>query len=161
MRPVVRERVLARMHVFPEVFARARGVQILLENMNSGLASAEKLVHFNSITHLKMPFCFDLGHAHQQPGGIAAELEILKPGIRLVHVHDNNGKEDSHSLPNTVASGGVNWRHAMHLLRRDAGTAALVLETNARPDSPNPLDDARRAFEFLENQKPLDQEEER
>ena len=106
-----------------------------------------------------MKYCFDLGHAHQTDGGVEGELEPLKPNIKLVHVHDNNGEEDSHLLPGSV-SGGINWRRAMHLLRRDAPTAAVVLETSERAESANPLDDARRAFEYLENQKPLESEEE-
>jgi sugar phosphate isomerase/epimerase len=139
------------------IFARQRGVEILLENMNSGIASGERLYYFNSITHLKLKYCFDIGHAHLVHGGVEAEFEIMKPGVRAIHVHDNNGKEDSHSFPFAVAAGGVAWQKVMHLLRRDALDAALVLETSERHESPNPLDDARRAFERLENLKPLDE----
>src|SRR6185312_13708816 len=38
------------------IFARQRGVEILLENMNSGMASAEKLYYFNSVTHLNLKY---------------------------------------------------------------------------------------------------------
>ncbi len=141
------------------IFARPRGVHILLENMKSGLASSEKLVHFNRITHLNLNYCFDLGHAYLFDGGIEAEIEPLQPNIKLVHVHDNNGKEDSHLLPGSVSL-GIDWRKTMHLLRGRTPEAALVLETSERAESANPLDDARRAFEYLENQKPLDDPEE-
>jgi sugar phosphate isomerase/epimerase len=139
-----------------KLFASQRGVEILLENMNSDMASAERLYNFNSVTHLNLKYCFDLGHAHLARGGIFAEFEIMQPDVRIVHVHDNNGKEDSHSLPFAVASGGVPWRKTIDMLRRDRLNAALVLETLERTESANPLDDARRIFERLENLKPLD-----
>ncbi|HEY3739359.1 MAG TPA: TIM barrel protein [Bryobacteraceae bacterium] len=142
------------------LFARQRGVEILLENMNSGMASAERLDHFNNVTHLKLKYCFDVGHAHRMPGGVAGEFEIMRPGVKVVHVHDNNGKEDSHSFPfaPATADSGVAWQKLMHLVRRGASNAALVLETSERHESANPLDDARRTFERLASLKPLEDE---
>jgi len=139
------------------IFARQRGVEILLENMNSGMASAEKLYYFNSVTHLKLKYCFDIGQANLGDG-IVPEFDVMKSDVRIVHVHDNNGKEDSHLLP---MAGSVDWRKVMQLLRRDTPNAPLVLEISERHESANPLDDARRTFENLENLKPLDEEEDR
>ena len=136
------------------IFARQRGVEILLENMNSGMASAERLYHFNSVTHLNLNYCLDTGQANLG-NGVEAEYEVLKPNVRMVHIHDNNGKEDSHLLP---MEGSVDWRKVMHLLRRDTPNAALVLETSERLESADPLDDARRTFDKLENLQPLQEE---
>jgi sugar phosphate isomerase/epimerase len=41
------------------LFARHRGVEVLLENIPNGLSSAEKLDHFLGITHLNLGYCFD------------------------------------------------------------------------------------------------------
>ena len=141
------------------LFARQRGVEILLENLNSDMASAERLHHFNAVTHLKLKYCFDVGHAHMTPRGVAAAFEIMQPSVRVVHLHDNNGKEDTHSLPLSVPQSGVDWRKVMDLLQRDVPNAALVLETSERREAANPLDDARRCLEQLENLKPLDEDE--
>ena len=140
-----------------KLFARHRGVEILLENMHSDMASAERLYYFNSVTHLKLKYCFDVGHAHLG-NGVEAEWDAIKPDVRLVHIHDNNGKEDSHLLP---MSGSVPWQRVMHQLRRDAPAAALVMETVESPESAHPFDEVRRMFERLENLKPLDEEDHR
>jgi sugar phosphate isomerase/epimerase len=137
------------------IFARQRGVEILLQNMNSGMASAEKLYYFNSVTHLNLKYSLDTGQA-AAGNGIAAELEVMKPNVRTVHIHDNNGKEDAQLLPSSV-----DWRKTVSLLRRDAPEAALVLEGPDRYESASPLDDARRTLDYLENLKPLDEEENR
>ena len=81
------------------VFARQRGVEILLENTPNELSTAERLQLFNSMTHLKLNYVFDTGHAHIG-AGIEHEFEIMKPRIRSLHVHDNDGKEDQHLFPN-------------------------------------------------------------
>ncbi len=46
------------------IFARQRGVEILLENIPNQLSSAEALVRFLNITHLQLSFVFDTGHAN-------------------------------------------------------------------------------------------------
>ena len=46
------------------VFARQRGVEILLENIPNGLSSAERLRIFLEMTHLDLNYCFDVGHAN-------------------------------------------------------------------------------------------------
>ena len=138
-----------------KLFARHRGVEILLENLHSDLASAERLYQFNAMTHLKLKYCFDTGHAHLR-NGFDAEFDAVKPGVRLVHIHDNNGKEDSHLLP---FSGTIAWQRVMHRLRQEAPGAALVMETSEQPDVEHPFDEVRRMFDRLENLQPLDQDE--
>ena len=46
------------------LFARQRGVHILLENIPNGLSSAEKLLQFEELTHIGLDYVFDTGHAH-------------------------------------------------------------------------------------------------
>ena len=140
-----------------KLFARHRGVEILLENMYSEMASAERLYYFNSVTHLKLKYCFDVGHAHLG-NGVEAEWDVMKADVRLVHIHDNNGKEDSHLLP---MSGSIRWQPVMHRLRLDVPSASIVMETSERQESADPLDEVRRIFERLENSKPLDEEDDR
>ena len=134
-----------------KLFAKHRGVEILLENMRSEMASPERLHYFNTVTHLKLKYCFDVGHAHLA-SSVDSAWDVMRPEVRVVHIHDNNGEEDSHLLP---MSGSISWQHVMHKLRRDAPHAPVVLETVEMDH----LDDARRVFERLEDLKPLDNEE--
>ena len=59
------------------LFARQRGVEVLLENTPNELASAERLLFFLGTTHLDLNVCLDLGHAHMN-GGLEAAYRLLQ-----------------------------------------------------------------------------------
>lgn len=131
------------------VFARQRGVEVLLENTPNDLSTAERLQLFNSMTHLGLNYVFDTGHAHMG-AGIAHEFAIMKPRIRSLHVHDNDGKEDRHLFP--LAGGGtIDWNATMELLRSLPGEVPLLLELREVPEMEHPLDEIARTFERLES----------
>lgn len=127
------------------LFARQRGVEILLENIPNGLSSAERLLTFNNLTHLDLNFCFDTGHAHMN-GGVEAAYRLLKPRIRSTHVHDNNGIDDSHLFPLQADGGTIDWPGAMKLLRPHP----LVLEPREVLTMQHPIQVAQSIFEQLE-----------
>jgi sugar phosphate isomerase/epimerase len=133
------------------VFARQHGVELLLENTPNELATAERLQLFNTMTHLNINYVFDTGHAHIG-AGIAHEFEIMKPRIRSLHVHDNNGKEDQHLFP--MAEGGtIDWSATMDLLRSRPGQYPLLLELREVADMQHPLEEIARVFNQLEGLK--------
>jgi sugar phosphate isomerase/epimerase len=130
------------------VFARQRGVEILLENTPNALSTAERLELFNAMTHLKLNYVFDTGHAHIG-AGIEHEFEIMKPRIRSLHVHDNNGKEDQHLFP--MREGGtIDWPVTMKLLQSCGEQVPLLLELREVPEIEHPLEEVARVFERLE-----------
>jgi sugar phosphate isomerase/epimerase len=132
------------------VFARGMGVEILLENTPNALSSAERLEFFNRTTHLNLNYVFDSGHANLG-AGVEHEFEIMKPRIRSLHLHDNDGKEDSHLFP-LDAAGTIDWTRTMELLRGcPEGQFPLLLELRESPELQNPLDDINRVFEELES----------
>jgi sugar phosphate isomerase/epimerase len=131
------------------MFARQRGVEILLENTPNALSTAERLQLFNNITHLNLNYVFDTGHAHIG-AGIEHEFEIMKDRIRSLHVHDNNGAEDQHLFP--MAEGGtIDWAHTMDLFRSKPGQYPLLLELREVSDMAHPLSEMNRVFDKLEN----------
>lgn len=130
------------------VFARQRGVEIILENTPNGLATAERLALFNLQTHLHLNFCFDVGHAHMN-GSVANEWSIMRDRVRAVHVHDNNGTEDQHLFPLTPG-GSVDWRMTMDLLRSKQDKFPLLLELREGPDMANPIAAARETLQRLD-----------
>jgi sugar phosphate isomerase/epimerase len=133
------------------IFARQRGVEILLENIPNGLSTAERLELFNRVTHMNLNYVFDTGHAHMG-AGVENEFEIMKRRIRSTHVHDNNAKEDQHLTPMT--GGSIDWPRTMELFRSCPGQFPLALELRELPTMQNPLSDALRAFDSLEALKP-------
>jgi len=134
------------------VFARQRGVEILLENTPNELSTAERLELFNTETHLHMNYVFDTGHAHIG-NGIEHEFGIMKPRIRSLHVHDNDGRSDQHLFP--MSEGGtIDWPATMDLLRSCPGQYPLLLELREVASMQNPLAEIARVFDELEALEP-------
>jgi len=139
------------------VFARQRGVEVLLENTPNGLASAERLLMFLGMTHLNLNICLDVGHAHMNEG-VDAAYRLLKSRIRSTHVHDNNGKEDLHLFPMLAGGQGtIDWLGTMQLLRSQEDRYPLLLELREVPDMGSPFDVLRQVFDTLEGLKPHDE----
>lgn len=133
------------------LFARGRGVEILLENIPNQLSTAERLRQFEELTHVGLNYCFDLGHANMQEG-VAGAFEVMKDKIRSTHVHDNNGKDDIHLFPLVSEGGTIDWKAAMGLLRSREGQYPLLLELKEKPEITNPLETVLQIFEKLEAQ---------
>jgi sugar phosphate isomerase/epimerase len=119
------------------LFARARGVEVLLENTPNQLSSAHRLVQFLEQTHLKLNFCFDVGHANMNEG-VTEAFGILKDRIRSTHLHDNNKLEDSHLWPFHSQGGTIDWSETMRLLRTLPESCPLLLELRDYPEFPLP-----------------------
>jgi len=139
------------------LFARQRGVEVLLENTPNELANAERLMLFLDVTHLNLNVCFDVGHAHMR-GSIENEYRLLKPRIRSTHVHDNNGTDDSHLFP---GKGMVDWVRTMDLLRSADGQYPLLLKLREVDEMQHPAEAARATFEYLEGLKSPDENHDR
>ncbi len=106
------------------IFAKERGVEILLENTPNKLSEPERLVQFIHFSHLGLKICFDTGHAHMA-GGVGPAFETLKAHIVSAHVHDNGSESDDHLMP---FDGGINWSEAMRAFRGAPGSPVLNLE---------------------------------
>ena len=139
------------------LFARQRGVEVLLENTPNALASAERLLMFLNTTQLNLNVCLDVGHAHMNEG-VDTAYRLLKSRIRSTHVHDNDGKEDLHLFPMLAGGQGtIDWLGAMQLLRSQEDRYPLLLELREVPDMGSPFDALRRVFDTLEGLKPNDE----
>ncbi|HZP01497.1 MAG TPA: sugar phosphate isomerase/epimerase family protein [Terriglobia bacterium] len=87
------------------LFAKERGVQILLENTPNDLSTPERLLQFIQYTRLDLKICFDTGHAHMT-SGVQAAFETLKDRIVSTHIHDNRREKDDHLMP---FDGEIDW----------------------------------------------------
>ncbi len=134
------------------LFARQRGVEVLLENTPNALSSAERLLYFLQVTHLELNVCLDLGHANMKEG-VETAYKLLGPRIRSTHVHDNNGKEDSHLFPFLSEGGSIDWNRAMNSLRTMPDQYPLLLELREVPEMEKPLERVCEVFGRLENLK--------
>jgi sugar phosphate isomerase/epimerase len=131
------------------LFARSRGVEILLENIPNDLATATRLLQFEELTHVGLNYAFDTGHANMAEG-VENAFGMLKERIRSTHIHDNNGKDDVHLFPMISQGGTIDWKKTMELLRSRPGQYPLLLELKEKPEYPHPLESALTVFERLE-----------
>lgn len=131
------------------LFARQRGVQILLENIPNGFSTAERLVNFLDLTHLDLYFCFDSGHANLM-GGVEKAFEIMKPRIRSTHLHDNDGEKDLHYFPFGEKKGTINWQRFLPTLASDDAPYPLLLELKEDTSIENPIEQAASIFDRFE-----------
>ncbi len=132
------------------IFAHQRGVQILLENTPNDLSSSEALVRFLNQTHLRLEFCLDVGHANMAEG-VETAFETMKDKIRSTHLHDNDGKDDSHLFPFFAQGGTIDWKNTMRLLRSRPDQYPLLLELKESVEYQNPFETARQIFDKLES----------
>jgi len=132
------------------LFARQRGVEVLLENTPNALSSAERLVMFLETTHLDLNFCLDVGHANMNEG-VDAAFQTMKSRLRSTHIHDNNGVDDSHLFPLNSEGGTIDWDRTMDCLRTT--DVPLLLELREVPGMEHPLDGVRESFDRLEKAK--------
>src|SRR6202046_61165 len=94
------------------LFARQRGVEILLENIPNDLSSAERLLLFEELTHIGLNYVLDTGHANMKEG-VEAAYNLMKDRLRSTHIHDNNGEDDKHLFPFLSEGGTVDWKKTM------------------------------------------------
>lgn len=128
-----------------KVFAGQRGVEVLLENTQNELASAERLNSFLAETHLNLNYCFDIGHANML-NAVAEEFERMRKRIRSTHIHDNNGQDDEHLFP---GQGKIDWARAMQMLGANGEQYPLVLELREPAGMEHLIDEAKRTADEL------------
>lgn len=108
-----------------KIFAKERGVQILLENIPNEISTPERLIEFIEYTRLhEVKLCFDVGHAHMV-GDVHSAFSALKDRIVSTHVHDNCRKKDEHLLP---FDGGINWEQTIRDFRSADGQFPILFE---------------------------------
>jgi sugar phosphate isomerase/epimerase len=131
------------------VFARQRGVEILLENIPNEFSTASRLNLFLEQTHLDLNYCFDIGHANLV-GDPAAEYELMRTRIRSTHIHDNNGTDDKHLFPLVHQGGTIDWNKAVPMLAARPEQYPLLLELKEDLENSHPLDSVGEIFDRLD-----------
>jgi sugar phosphate isomerase/epimerase len=130
-----------------KIFAKERGVQILLENIPNEVSTPERLVDFIEYTRLhEVKFCFDVGHAHMV-GDVQSAFSVLKDRVVSTHVHDNHREKDEHLLP---FEGGINWEQTIRDFRSAGGQFPLLFELGSHGPELTTLARLREVMERLE-----------
>jgi sugar phosphate isomerase/epimerase len=131
------------------LFARQRGVEILLENIPNRLSSATRLNAFLDYTHLDLKYVFDTGHANIE-SSVEEEFDLMKKRIASTHIHDNDGVKDSHLFPTLSEGGTIDWKKVMPMIASRGEQYPLLLELKEHPEFPKAFESVKKIFENLE-----------
>ena len=112
------------------------GVVVCMENMpfiHQCLATCEDLMRFvKSMNTEWIRFCLDTGHASVWQHSPADCVRLIgKDYLRTLHVHDNNGKNDNHWVPD---AGVIDWDAFGKALREIGYDGVFSLETAVPSD---------------------------
>ena len=111
--------------------ASALGVRLALEVIPNALSSAERLVQLID-DDLELPdagLCLDFGHAFLM-GDVVDAIEGGSGHLFATHVHDNDGREDTHLVP---FEGQIDWPRALFALQKVGYEGRLVFELAGTP----------------------------
>jgi sugar phosphate isomerase/epimerase len=105
-----RRRALMRGLVELAEHARATDVVLCVENMPPGVFPGSQMADlFAIVQELDQPrigLALDTGHANISPSGTSTETEHGAQRLWTTHVHDNDGRQDSHLPP---GQGSIDW----------------------------------------------------
>jgi sugar phosphate isomerase/epimerase len=144
------ERAAARQSIEALAMTAAEhGVRLALEVIPNALSTPETLVKLID-QDLELPdlgICMDVGHAHVM-SEVADGIETVSGHLVTTHIHDNDGRKDSHLLP---FEGTIDWPSTLIAFQKVGYDDVLLFElaTNT-PDFGRVLDRARGARKRFE-----------
>ncbi|NJE08839.1 sugar phosphate isomerase/epimerase [Thermococcus sp. M39] len=116
------------------------GVKVALENMPKfpilDGQTADRI--YNLIDGTNLYVTFDVGHLYTVTKNYAEFLELLGDRIIHIHLHDNDGKNDSHLA---LGDGIIPWDDVLEILPKNI-TWSLEVRS---------LDDFKKSLEFLKS----------
>lgn len=129
--------------------AEPLGVQVAFEVLGNALSSADALVRLieDDLEDIGGSICLDYGHA-QLAGDVADVIESAAGHIVTTHVHDNDGRRDSHLMP---YAGRIDWDAAMTATQKVGYDGVFMLEVAESGDPAHVLARAVKARQRLAN----------
>ncbi len=130
-------------------YMEANGVQVLIENSSAAcgyhhfLTGAEMRDFLDFADHPLLGACWDTGHANIE-GPQYEEILALGSHLKAVHVHDNIGKKDEHTMP---FCGVCSMDEVMHALLDTGFAGPFTLESCSTLRPARYWVGNRRAFE--------------
>jgi sugar phosphate isomerase/epimerase len=127
---------------------RELGIMCVLENKLPHLLfgnTSDILWILDGINAAEVGVCLDTGHAFLA-GDMHNLVHKLAAHLRMIHAHDNDGKEDRHWPP---GDGKIDWQKFMHDLIEARFRGALILEMAGNDDPAVTMANARRGRSYL------------
>jgi len=131
-------------------YGRKHGVIIALENIEKGNDPANEIGsnlvdHRKNFSGIGLYYCLDIGHAVLNNVDIIDEIKVAGKELVSLHVHNNNGIDDSHLLPSE--EGVIDWNYVYHELRTTHGyEGQFVMEVYGGENPENTLESIQNLF---------------
>lgn len=115
-------------------YARAKNIVLCIENMASRDDQSDHLYGCRAEEILEIAdkigtdTCFDVGHANISGLVCSEEMQKLGDRMSVLHIHDNDGRRDSHGIPFTF---GVDWDDVANGIRLSGFCGVISVETTA------------------------------
>lgn len=128
--------------------AKEMGITICIENLYDSVGghliegpccnankAAERIDRINDKYHAEvLGFCFDTGHANLIGVDFENFITILGHRLKVLHIHDNDGRQDLHQIPFTFTAtrenkSSTDWEGFIRGLRNIHFDAVLSFET--------------------------------
>ncbi|SHK71445.1 Sugar phosphate isomerase/epimerase [Selenomonas ruminantium] len=128
--------------------AKEMGITLCVENLYTSLGghmvegpccnarkAAERIERINEQYGAEvLGFCFDTGHANLVGLDMEEFITTLGPGLKVLHIHDNDGITDLHQVPYTFArtrenTSSTDWAGFLRGLRNIKYRGVLNFET--------------------------------
>ena len=118
------------------------GVQVAFELLPNALSTADALLRLleEDLDGTNAGICLDYGHAHLT-GDLADVIENVGGHIVATHLHDNDGRRDSHLMP---FAGTIDWPAAMTETQKVGYDGAFTFEITESGDPAQILTRAAR-----------------
>jgi sugar phosphate isomerase/epimerase len=136
-----RRAALARALTSLAEHARGTGVTLCVENMPPGVYPGSRMGDLRALVDelglAEVGLALDTGHAHIS-ADLVSETLAAGPALRTTHVHDNNGRQDSHEPPGLGSIVWDDWPSALDRIGYD-GPVMLecIRHLRAHPETLN------------------------
>ena len=121
-------------------YAAPYGVTVCVENMPMKahrISPMPRIVELvKKVDHPNLGICLDTGHCNVFGDDAGEAVRLSAPYLKVLHVHDNDGKRDQHLFP---YMGSVNWEGFSAALKDVGFGGALSLECKLTQKMPAPL----------------------
>ncbi|MBQ6947139.1 MAG: sugar phosphate isomerase/epimerase [Clostridia bacterium] len=118
-------------------YAAPYGVGICVENMpflEQRISTVDRIVELVQLVNRpNFHICLDTGHANVFRHNCGDMVRLCGKYLKVLHVHDNCGKRDSHCIP---FDGTVDWNGFTAALKEIGFDGVMSLETKVRRDYP-------------------------
>ncbi len=121
-------------------YAREYEVDICIENMPTRkhkLADIPALIEFvDSLEQDNFHICLDTGHTVINGDDCGEMVRLCGKRLKTLHVHDNDGRIDFHTLP---FAGAVDWESFRSALAETGFEGSISIETGELPKAPESI----------------------